>query len=56
MNACTYTQVEAHIGPASQRLLLSDGSQAAITAIGYPEHLADVTLTEVFRCSKRIVR
>lgn len=47
--------VESHVHSNSQRLLVSDVSQATATSIIYPEGLTVVHLTEVVRCSKRIV-
>ena len=49
-------QVEAQIRMLScHRLLLSDKSQSLGTDIKYPEDMEVVELTEVVRCSKRII-
>ena len=48
--------VEKRVGEASRRVLLSDISQSRGRDLPYPEGMAEVTLTEVVRCSKRIVQ
>ena len=42
-------------GGATRRMLLSDISQSSNQAIEYPKDMENVMLTEVVRCSKRIV-
>lgn len=44
-----------HVPPGARLLLLSDLSQAAARVVPYPPGLAEVHLTEVVRCSSRIV-
>ena len=47
--------VEALVAPTTRRLLLSDVSQCRSRHVFYPAIAAEARLTEVVRCSKRIV-
>jgi len=47
--------IERHVSETSRRLLLSDISQTVSRVVPYPDQLAEVTLSEVVRCSSRIV-
>jgi alpha-tubulin suppressor-like RCC1 family protein len=47
--------IQPHVTAGAQLLLLSDLSQAASRVVPYPPGLAEVQLSEVVRCSSRIV-